>query len=604
MACIRSLGVHTPSALSYLIAEKILPEDAKEDQYIWETYPQTAHESNATGKEEVLYTDECVVYSQGTIIRKVFRFGAEEQKVQQALLTYFVQHKGSNDDKGLERSFTHDRSVPRASGGPPLESGFGFSHQGPDETTRSRVSNGELRRALVVILKFQAHIFFISGSSHVINLPFEVERVFPAQRGIVLQRKVSKTENIAPTPIIPPPPNNSFLSSQSSALHWSQTRRSGHTSSQIKPKDQPLTIRLHEELLKIAEPEASDALPWLYSCTDPLSEMGLVVVAPTSKSQFLNVPQQRTAYESLEKVEELLYISPVNEVSEYPGDNPFILMVTGNFSTRRYSLYQATYVDETPMSDRSRAVNGHGPSQLSRRRSSYNPATGTGATTPAARSIRESFGGPGRGKAVSGSYNAQGNQMMQDKAAQNAEDAFVSQLDPDYGLPKGPNKESRRVSSLLSRTDLSASFDRSAFQDLATGVGHNSGNAAYASFNRRGQSLGGASNRASFGGSSYIRTRLSSPVSTSRLSVGIESVDETLDEITINGDSNDEDDLTFSLESKPIYGLHKISEGLRKELILTKFDEISMHKRAGNTTDDTFNTSAGFVEEVSFKIQY
>ncbi|KAK5011904.1 Anaphase-promoting complex subunit 1, partial [Cryomyces antarcticus] len=70
MAEITSLGIHTPTALPYLIAEGVLPQEPAEDQYTWETYEDGGDE--VYGEEEVLWTRNCVVWSQGGVVRKVF----------------------------------------------------------------------------------------------------------------------------------------------------------------------------------------------------------------------------------------------------------------------------------------------------------------------------------------------------------------------------------------------------------------------------------------------------------------------------------------------------------------------------------------------------
>lgn len=577
MASLRSLGVHTPSALSYLIAEQILPEDASEDHYTWETLSENAEGLNE--REEILYTDDCVVYSKGTIIQKVFRFEAEEQKVKQALLTRFYEDEIHGSSEDAERGDPRGHLALPAPSRLPLEGGFGSSHHGHVNNTQSRAGQRRLSRALVVILNFQAHVFFITGPSHVINLPFEVECAFAAHHGIVLQRKIPRNDPVAPTPALPPAPNNSFVSSQSSFAHWSQTRHLHHHHQSVPSakKGEPLTANLHEELLKLAEPDIPDTLPWLYSCTDPLSEMGLIVVAPSSSNQYLSVQtERRGGFEPLNKSEEILYLSQTSEVPDEPKEFPFLLVVTGNYSTKRYSFYQAVYVDEAPASVQLKHAELGRMSNVAQRRSSYNPVIGTGATTPSIRNLRESVGGPARPKMASASFNALSNQKGDDNITQTAEDALASQVDPDFALPRGANRESRRVSSLLSRTDLNSSFDRSAFQDLATGTSHSHANPSLASFSRRGPSLGGLSNRASFGGSSHIRTRMSSPGSVSRLSFGVESVDETLEDITIQGDSDDDDDIAFAFGTQPVNGLGMAAGGLRKELILTKFDDVPM----------------------------
>ena len=601
MASLRSLGVHIPSALSYLTAERILPEDASEDSYAWETYSEDGRGSH--DREEILYTDCCVVYSKGTIIQKVFRFDAEEQKVQQALLTRFYEHETSSSSQKAEESSPRGHLAISASGRLPLEGGFGSSHHGHGHNVQFHAGQRKLSRALVVILKFQAHVFFISGPSHIINLPFEVERAFATQRGVILQRKVPKYEAVAPTPVLPPPPNNSFISSQSSFAHWSQARQLHHQSPPSAKKGRSLTETLHEELLKLAEPDVPDTLPWLYSCTDPLSEMGLVVVAASSSNQYLNVHnhqrQQYSGFQALGKAEELLYVSQTSELLHESDDAPFLLVVTGNYTTKRYSLYQATYIDEVPASTSSKHEELGKLSSISRRRSSYNPTTATGATTPSIRTLRESYGGPARPKVVSASFSAAGDPKG-GELAQSAEDALASQVDPDFGLPQGNKRESRRVSSLLSRTDLSTSFDRSAFQDLATGISHGHANPNHTSFSRPDPSFGGYSNRASFGGSSHIRTRISSPGSISRLSIGVESVDETLEDVTINGDSDCDDELVYNMGMETTYGPRQ--GGLRKELVLTKFDDIPMYMSADRALRDSFGRSVGEVKPVCLEL--
>ena len=111
----------------------------------------------------------------------------------------------------------------------------------------------------------------------------------------------------------------------------------------------------------------------------------------------------------------------------------------------------------------------------------------TGATTPAARSgaTRESFGPR--------TDNWPSTQLSEGKT--DAEDDLASRVAQDFGDVGVPLKTSRRVSSLLARTDLATSQDRITFSDLATGsqsstVPHGAG------FR---QSIGGASTRASFG---------------------------------------------------------------------------------------------------------
>ena len=79
MAAITSLGVHTPVALPYLVAEGLLPPDPKPDLYQWETY--VFDEGCGDVEEELLATRRCVVWSQGKFIRNVYRFELEGEDI-------------------------------------------------------------------------------------------------------------------------------------------------------------------------------------------------------------------------------------------------------------------------------------------------------------------------------------------------------------------------------------------------------------------------------------------------------------------------------------------------------------------------------------------
>src|ERR1700760_2648230 len=87
MASARSLGLHTPSALSYLVAESLLPPDPSPNLYSWETY------TDGGSEEELLCTRTCVVWSRGRIVRKLFSFDVEQESVHHAVLTWFPAHE-------------------------------------------------------------------------------------------------------------------------------------------------------------------------------------------------------------------------------------------------------------------------------------------------------------------------------------------------------------------------------------------------------------------------------------------------------------------------------------------------------------------------------
>jgi anaphase-promoting complex subunit 1 len=546
MAAVRSLGLHTPAGLPYLIAEGFLPKEPHEDSYTWETY------NESDGHEEVLTTERCVVWSRGGVVRKAFSFDIEKEKVQQALLTWFP----SDDDT----AHVYSKS----------------SHQNtsPNATKQQRLTNipspaspkNKLSRALVIFLKHQARIYFLSGASHVINLHFEVERAFPASRGLIIQRKLP-AEVVPATPLPPPPPQNSFFSPF--AARHSQQNQSFRPSS--KGSEQP--AQLDFNLLKRSKTPAADSLPRHFCLTNPLSEFGLVVHTPAELPQKTSNPIAPSQdLESLDKDEEILYVSPATEVvDEDSNQAPLTLVVTANQSRRVYSVWQALYAGSKPLSSLFKGRKTTSTAKA-RRRSSF---VTTGATTPAVRGsdkLRVSLGPTKRTKKIPQLNASQS--TAQSEA--NAEDLMASQLDPDFET-RQPAKESRRVSGMLSRADISTSFDRSAFQELAS---HRTNlRTSLGPGGRRGVSLGGHHDQNSLGLGAHRKLRSSTPGAFSRLSLDESSamgLSLDGDNSNVNDDLGDLDDIFWSHAELDAFDFQQPFGGLRKEVFISKFAEIPM----------------------------
>jgi anaphase-promoting complex subunit 1 len=556
MAAIRSIGVHTPSGLAHLIAESILPEDPPETSYTWETY------NEAHGQEELLVTDTCVVWSRGGVVKKVFSFDAEKQKVHQAILTWFPSDEDSvsrhlDPGEADDSDITQDTSRKRQRVTPSFT-----------QTTFKSSPHGQAR-ALVVFLKHQAHVYFLSGATHVLNLHFEVERAFPAPRGLILQRKLPTEQHVLSTPVLPAVPPNSFFSTFSA--HQSQSKVPLRGS--MKPV---LPGELNFDLLKRSTTPAADTLPRHFSLINPLSEMGLVVHSPPEPR--LNI---RNSYspaardlESLDKDEEILYVSASDEIPHDGSqrDAPLTLVVTASKQRRMYSVWQAMYTDSRPASSLFTGRITPASGTKTRRRSSF--VTVTGATTPNLRgrdNLRESTGGPIRAKTGPNLGASQSTQAS-------AEDLMASQLDPEFDVRK-PAKESRRVSSLLSRADLSTNFDRSAFEDLAT---HRTTRNSLGASARRGQSLGGPADRTSMGAGSLRKLRASTPGAFSRLSIDESSDAGTVVNHGVNGsatfdDLDEFDDIFSSHAGLDAIDFQQPFTGLKNEVLLSKFAEVSMN---------------------------
>jgi anaphase-promoting complex subunit 1 len=588
MASLRSIGVHKPSALQYLVQESILTDDSTDRDYVWDTYTDDSPDGYT---DELVTTEYHVIWSRGGVIRKIFNFEVEKEKVKQALLTWFLVDEpshGTNED--VDNSPDHN----------PTDPARNFLTQGtqpatdPTAPVRPTTPTVEtLSRALVVFLKSQAHVFFLSGTTHIVNLPFEVDKAFPAARGVVLQRKLAPLHPVPTSPQLPSAPPNSFLTTNQSFLsqpfsfsqsfhkphrrHGSSIGASRHGKSRLSGANTFL-----DDLLNPIAPLNPESIPRLYSFTDPLSELGLVVNVVTGGDRSSLLTSQGSGHrrlEAIDKAEEIIYVSPRNELlfDRSGNDKPLLLVVTANRETNVFTIWSAAYLEPKSIST-SRKQHIPLPISKSRRRSSYGGTTpGTGATTPAIRGadrLRESFGGAPRSKTQPPSFKITTKERLSDQAV---DDALASQLNPDSDITRQP-KESRRVSSLLSRAELSTSFDKSAFQDLATSRTSIGGsfNASFNASQRSRHSLG--YDRTSFGGFSQSRNRASTPGSvTSRMSLGAVSIDDTFDDAmdedtfdTIE-DYDELDDLFAPPDAK---GGPRPGEGLHKELIISVIAEI------------------------------
>jgi anaphase-promoting complex subunit 1 len=559
MAAVRSLGLHTPSALPYLIAESLLPPDPSPSLYSWETF------TDGGAEEELLITKDCVVWSRGRVVRKLFSFDLEQETVYHAVLAWFPAHEDT----------------------PIAESSFGISlGEGGRAQKKLRVSTDgktsglnwsdahheDSDRALVVFLKAQAHVYFLSGATHVVHLPFEVEKAFPAAKGLILQRKLAPPISVQPTPILPSAPNNSFLSPLSQR---GPRQKSNGTKAQRKSLN---PFNLDSDLLYRNGAPLDDHMPRHYSFSSPLADLGLLVSAPGSNDRLQ--PGDATATRQLTalgKDEDMIYMSSGNEIDGVSGaESPVLfLAVTANYQRGVYSVWHASYMEFKPVSKALTGKSTPTAGAKTRRRSSF--VTATGATTPVARpreSLRESFGGGTRGKALSSS-------QRRDLDGQGAEDAFASQVDPDFE-PRQPARESRRVSSMMSRAELNTSFDRNAFQDLASQ--HSSTNVSSGPAGRRGHSLGASFERPSFGPGSQRRLRASTPGSFSRLSIDDASDTGTVLNLGVNASfSSTVDEMDGFVDPGEDFAgletldLHHPLDGLKREIVLVKFAEIPMH---------------------------
>ncbi|TVY17794.1 Negative regulator of mitosis [Lachnellula arida] len=493
MASVVSLGLHQPTGLQHAVQEHLLPPDPPNTSYTWDNHFEnnagSAYDS-IVDEDELLVTPRCVIWSRGGVYRKSYKFDLENEPVSQALLTYFPSIG-------------------------PLES---------KDTTSTQKSRGSKRSAaIVVFLKTQAHVYFLTGTSHVIHLPFEVESAIAAPNGIIVQRKL-RVDNLVPASLkFPKVPPNSFVSSQPQPWSAASSQQSTFSIADLGAPKQYST-RFSSTLKDLWDPPAlkNDAnWPRLFSLTDPLSEMGLVVEGP-SKANSKGHRRSSGKFTALDTAEEILHVSRRGEFSDKDTENPLVLALTLNRETSMYTVWKLSYISEQSATEKRRAA-----SDNARRRSSFVPGTATGATTPVMSgqpNFRESLGGNAAGIGLKpGKKQAE---VTKDKPVD-----LAAAIDPDWENPTIPRRKSRRVSSMLARADLSANHERSAFSELATGYQHTT--------NRRGESLGSQHGRVSngaYGGTGGPSLSQPSQFNHSLNSFLEAPVDELLDELRAGGD--------------------------------------------------------------------
>ena len=521
MASVTSLGLHQPTGLQHAIQERFLPPEPPRTSYEWHNHFDSSPDSSAED-DELLVTPRCVIWSRGGVFRKSYNFDLEKEEVTQALLTTFPS---------VGPLAAKERKLAQKTGN--------SSHR---------------EAAIVVFLKTQAHVYFLTGTSHVIHLPFEVETASAAPNGLIIQRKL-RVDNLVPASLkFPKVPPNSFVSSQPQPWSAASSQLSTFSIADLgAPKQMTMP---HSTLKDMWDPPAlknDSNWPRLFSLSDPLAEMGLVVAKP-AKSPNRGRRRSSIKATTLDTAEEILHVSRRDDFSPKNSKDPLILALTLNRETSMYTVWKVAYAgDESSSSEKQRIPSG----AMSRRRSSFVPGTGTGATTPVMNSqqtFRESLGGNQQ------DLRSKKNKNMQDESRDKLSD-FASTLDPDFDNTAIPRRKSRRVSSMLARADLSASHERSAFSELATGVQH--------STIRRGESLGGQHARTSLGNHSLVNGQ--NAYQSSQFNISLNSyleapVDDLLDELRAGGDFE---------------GFHNMGlddeefDGLKQEVIFSKVCQVA-----------------------------
>ncbi|KAL9639373.1 MAG: hypothetical protein Q9164_000955 [Protoblastenia rupestris] len=560
MASVKSLGVHKPSALSFLISEGILPPNPSEDAYNWRTFEQR-DQGEGVVEEELITTNYCVVWSKGGVIERIFHFDVEKEAITKAVFTNFTIQTPSDQRPHVTSPTEDDETKDSTIGelkvrkirGPKVRSTSRSGSAAPiEDKSEKPIEIGAYReppsrRALVVVLKTQAHVFLISETSHVVHLPFEVDSIFPSFLGLILQRKSAEQDVPQPTPVLPAAPQNTFSYSQSSATDPASSLP--NETADLSGPNSPFASSLRK-LQTGSSKSASLELPRLFCLIDPLTEVGIVVAREGSRSKkhHNSKHSHSSAFTKLDPNERLLYVSPEDEIvhsqTSPSRHNALILAVTENHVTQSISVWNVTSIDQdTSISSRTRtgqSLSGN----VSHRRSSLATRLSTGATTPVAKSHRH----------VSRDPTFEDDRLQEHEAL----------LDSAFENPAVLAKSSRRVSSLLARADLSTTHDKTSFTDLAAGH-HGARNS------RRGPSF---STRASHAASDIdlaLNPAKLRPLRDVRSSLDSISLhDQQLDDV-----SSDHDDIHHLKSMNNDLGFHDATKGLQKEILFQKVYSVS-----------------------------
>lgn len=534
MASVTSTGIHEPAGLRYAIAEDILPHNPAPDLYNWEIY------SDENGEDELFTTETCAIWSRGGEVGRCLRFDAEKEPVLKALLVYFPA--GGHD---IEKN----------------------EHSEPPSTGAKTPTKTDLSKTLIVFLRTQAHVFSFSGGDYVVHMPFEVETAVAAPRGVIIQRR-SKLDTTVPVTLkFPRAPPNSFLSSQILPVASDVTNQTFSTVGLGKPRPMPLRLSSTLETMWDMPLEAGDSgWPRLVFLADPMLQIGLVVAQP-EKGSKVSGPGSATRTPFLDPAEEILHVEAITHdrtPSKDGGINDnLVLAVTVNRETSMYSVWRMTYLKS---GDQLTSRRKKPKPKASRRRSSMQPGLQSGTATPRHPSMRESLGGtlPVK-KTRRGEMMDQGDTSLE----------MALSLETDR-VAEASRRQSRRVSSLLARADLSASQERPLFTEPPL---MSAGGAV-----RRVDSHGSQRGRASGG---LASTSQNAPYNQTLNSLLEAPVDGLLEELRSGGDfegfhSMELDDTEY--------------DGLSKEILFTKIRSVPMD--TANIRYSLSNTPAAKLSKV------
>ena len=335
MAAARSLGISAPSALQHLIDEGLLPADPSSDQYVWHSEAGSPEDDFA---DELVITSSCIVWSRQAVVQRVFNFEIEQEAVTSALFVTFPQDV---DQGGIQISpqslhqssfkFTDADRLPHIRNRP------NRTNAGTQQADGLEKQNHSKRRALVILLKTQAHVFFLSGTGHIVNLPFEPAGAFATPFGLVIQRDTGAKSRGLALQLPSKTPVNTF------SLPVIESFKSATSlgSSSAAKDEPPWLTTMFRSLTTSASQSSSNQLPHHIYLRDPLTEMGIVGELEDKNS---SVPGRfgltQSNYSHLPGTEKIVYISPRSELAQSKSGSAVLLALTWNASLTQYTIWK------------------------------------------------------------------------------------------------------------------------------------------------------------------------------------------------------------------------------------------------------------------------
>lgn len=284
---------------------------------------------------------------------------------------------------------------------------------------------GSKEPSLVVVLKTQAHVFCLSGGVHVIPLPFVAARALPFSEGCIFQPQSPQDSDRSRQVV-----NSSVVRPEISNLVPPGINRKGDLSS--------------------GDPASPARKLPTYYVTDLLADIGLVAASYSRKIE----PEANTF---LSADEEILYMSTDSHVANLHLDHEHkvCIAVTLNRNDSMFTIWSVSRQDQfkqsmdasqdrkrqsTNIHDRSRVASGRGPAEAS----------------------RESLGGLIQSFVENPSH-------PQEPGLSNIE-SLAAELHDGFEPGGVQTRSSRRISSMLARSDLAPPTERSAFNDSLRGA--------------------------------------------------------------------------------------------------------------------------------------